>query len=243
MLALKSWHSLLDLQRSPEDVLVSPCIHAFVHRASALNLPLLPAFLPLLYSLIIFLFTLLFFLHSIWSISMTESNHHLSPVLLLQFCPDYQHLSPGLSQCSPNWQPQGASENGNQMAFLYLLKPCKDFSTHSEQKPNSLLSGSVKVPPDLILFILWTCLLPFSFPTHTYPAPLVSLRSLKHFHTSTGEPFHKLFIPSIQNILPSGVNLAQFFICFPLSQAFPSSLKLYHPHSSFSFVFFRLNVL
>lgn len=137
-------------------MLVSPCIHAFVHRAPTPSLPLLPAFIPLLYSLIIFLFTLLFFLHSIWSISMTESSHHLSPMLLLQFCPDYQHLSPGLSQCSSNWQPQGASENGNQIPFLYHLKPCKDFCTHSKQKPNSLLSGSVKVPPDLILFILWT---------------------------------------------------------------------------------------
>lgn len=150
MVALKSWHSLFDLQR----MLVSPCIHALVHIAPTSNLSLVPAFLPLLYSLIIFLFTLLFFLHSISSISMTESNHHLSPMLLLQFCPDYQHLSSGLSQCSSNWQPQGASENGNQMVFLYHLKPCKDFSTHSEQKPNSLLSGSVKVPPDLTLFIL-----------------------------------------------------------------------------------------
>lgn len=65
MLALKSWHSLLDLQRSPNNVLASPCTHALVHIAANPNLPLLPAFLPLPYSLIIFLFTLLFFLHSI----------------------------------------------------------------------------------------------------------------------------------------------------------------------------------
>lgn len=124
MVALKSWHSLFDLQRSPNDVLVSPCTHALIHIAPTSNLPLVPAFLPFLYS-IIFLFTLLFFLHSIWSISMTESNHHLSPMLLLQFCPDYQRLSSGLSQCSSNWQPQGASENGNQMVFLYHLNPAK----------------------------------------------------------------------------------------------------------------------
>ena len=218
MLALKSWHSLLDLQRSPNNVLASPCIHALVHIAANPNLPLLPAFLPLPYSLIIFLFTLLFFLHSIWSLRMTESNHHLSPILLLQFCPDYQHLSSGFSQCSSNWQPQGASENGNQMVFFYHLKPCKDFSTHLEQKPNSLLSGSAKVPPDLTLFILWTCLLPFSFSTHTSPIS-INIFEVPHSHTSTGEPFHKLFIPFIQNIPPPDVNLAHFFTCLPLSQA------------------------
>lgn len=84
----------------------------------------------------------------------------------VQFCPSYQHLLSGLVQCSSNWQPQGVFENGSQTVFLYYLKPCKDFSTHSEQKPNTLLSGSIKIPPALTLFILSSSLTIFLPRSH-----------------------------------------------------------------------------
>lgn len=91
--AIKSWISLLDLQKSPKDSL-SPIECALFKVSSSLPSP--STFFPSIHFINVFIM-LLFLLHlmsdpSVWP----ESNHHWSLALLLQLCPNYQHLSPEL---------------------------------------------------------------------------------------------------------------------------------------------------
>lgn len=166
MLALKSWHSLLDLQRSPNNVLASPCIHALVHIATNPNLPpLLPAFLLSLFSYYFFIHTRLF-LHPSDLSAQTESNHHLSPMLLLQFVQttnisssDYLSvLQLATTGSFWKWKSDGV--------LIPLKNPAK---TSLFRAKATFTIRFCKVPPDLTLSILWTYLYHFPLtPLHLH---------------------------------------------------------------------------